>query len=144
MGNDHVTGQKPLATNLIEQLQGDLTLGLFDVVGLRDTGFFEPLWGTRPGLGQKQPQRRGEMTVGTDVVDRDGDLAVGLLAQLATVLVLDADGVLALLGEPGIVDDKDALGIGEVLSHHGAVAVEDSLFVPRALVDELLHGLLGV
>ena len=84
------------------------------------------------------------MPLGADVVDRDGDLAVGLLAQLAAVLMLDADGVLALLGEAGIVDDEDPLGTGEGLSHHGAVAMEDPLFVPGALVDELLHGLFGI
>ena len=64
------------------------------------------------------------MPLGADVVDRDGDLAVGLLAQLAAVLMLDADGVLALLGEAGIVDDEDPLGTGEGLSHHGSIAME--------------------
>ena len=95
-------------------------------------------------LGRNSRKRRGEMPLGTDVVDRDGDLAVGLLAQLAAVLMLHADGVLALLGEAGIVDDEDPLGAGEGLGHHGAVAWQDLLFVPGALVDELLQGLFGV
>ena len=82
--------------------------------------------------------------MGTDIVDRDGDLAVGLLAQLAAVLAVHADGVLALLGGAGIVDDKDPLGAGEGLSHHAAVAMEDLLFVPGALVDALLQGLWGI
>src|SRR5271165_3958390 len=77
-------------------------------------------------------------------MNRDGHLAVGLFAQLAAVLVLHADGVLALLGEAGIVEDKDSLGTGEGSSHHGAVAVENLLFVPRTLVDELLQGLFGI
>ena len=77
-------------------------------------------------------------------MDRDGDLAVGLLAQLAAVLTLHADGVLALLGEAGIVDDEDPPGAGEGLGHHAAVALEDLLLVPGALVDELLQGLFGV
>ena len=77
-------------------------------------------------------------------MDRDGHLAVGLLAQLAAVLTLHTDGVLALLGETGIVDDKDPPGAGEGLSHHTTVAVEDLLLVPGALVDELLQGLFGV
>ena len=77
-------------------------------------------------------------------MNRNGHLAVGLFAQLAAVLVLHADGVLALLGEAGIVEDKDSLGTGEGSSHHGAVAVENLLFVPRTLVDELLQGLFGI
>ena len=84
------------------------------------------------------------MPGGADRVDCNGHLAVGLLAQLAAVLVLDPHGVLALLGEAGIVDDKDSLGTGEGLSHHTAVAVEHGLFVPGALVDELLQGLFRI
>jgi hypothetical protein len=84
------------------------------------------------------------MPLGTDVVNRDGDLAVGLLAQLAAILVLDADGVLALLGVPRIVDHKDPLGTGEGLSHHRSVTMEYFLLVPGTLVDELLHGLFGI
>ena len=63
------------------------------------------------------------MPPGADVVDRDGDLAVGLLAQLAAVLALHADGVLALLGEAGIVDDEDPLGAGEGLGHDASGSV---------------------
>ena len=64
------------------------------------------------------------MPLGADVVDRDGDLAVGLLAQLAAVLMLHADGVLALLGEAGIVDDEDPPGAGQGSGHHGAIALQ--------------------
>lgn len=39
-------------------------------------------------------------------MDRDGDLAVGQLAQRAAILIPRADGVLALLGKADIVDDK--------------------------------------
>ncbi len=58
--------------------------------------------------------------------------------------MLDADGVLALLGQAGIVDDEDPLGAGEVPGHHGAVAMEELLIVPGALIDELLQGLVGI
>jgi hypothetical protein len=57
---------------------------------------------------------------------------------------LYADGVLALLGEAGIVDDEDPLGTGQGLSHHPAIALPNELLVPGALVDELLQGLFGV
>src|SRR3954452_3859115 len=84
------------------------------------------------------------MSLGADVVDADGDLTVGLLAQGAAILPLHADGVLALLGESGVVEDEDALGAGEGLRQVWAVALAEPLLVPGALVDELLQGLLGV
>ena len=84
------------------------------------------------------------MALGADVVGRDGDLAVGLLAQGPAVLALDGDGVAALLGEGDVVEEEDALGAGEGLSQVGAVAPEDLGLFPGALVDELLQGLLGV
>ena len=84
------------------------------------------------------------MPRGADVVDRDGHLAVGLLAQLAAVLVLHTDGVLALLGEAGIVEDEDPLGAGQGPGQDTAVAVLNLLVVPGALVDELLQSLFGV
>src|SRR3954452_5739008 len=84
------------------------------------------------------------MSLGADVVDADGDLTVGLLAQGAAILPLDADGMLALLGEAGVVEDEDPLGAGEGLGQVLSIAPGESLVVPGALVDELLEGLLGV
>src|SRR3954447_21403271 len=77
-------------------------------------------------------------------MDRGGDLAVGLLALGPAVLPLDPDGVLALLGEAGVVDDEDALGRGEGRGHDGAIALPDGLLVPGALAEELLQGLAQV
>src|SRR5262249_58077743 len=73
-----------------------------------------------------------------------GDVAVGVLAQGAAVLPLDADGVLALLGEGDVVEEEDARGAGEGPGQAGAVALEDLGLIPGALVEELLQGLLGV
>src|SRR5204862_432593 len=86
-------------------------------------GLLEPLGGIRPGLGHKESRRRGEMPVGADVVERAGDLAVGLLAQLAAVLVLDAAGVPARFGEAGVVDAKDPPGPREGLGPHAPGSV---------------------
>ena len=71
----------------------------------------EPLRGGRPGPGQIKPQGCGEVPLGADVVDGNGDLAVGLLAQLPAVLMFHADGVLALLGKAGVVEDEDPWGL---------------------------------
>ena len=62
------------------------------------------------------------MARGADVMDGHGRLAIGLLAQGAAILALDADGVPALLGERDVVDEEDALGSGEGLGEVGAVA----------------------
>ena len=76
---------------------------------------------------------------------RGGDLAIGLLAQGPAVLPLDADGVLALLGEAGVVDDEDPAGLAKVSGHDGAITLPDGLpVVPGALADELLEGLVEV
>src|SRR4029077_1884713 len=115
-------GQELLAADLVEQVQGDLALGPLRAVSLGDAGRLEAFGRTRPGLGQIEPQCGGEVPRGADVVDRDGDLAVGLLAELAAVLMLDADGVLALLGEAGIVDDVDAPGAGQGSGHDGTIS----------------------
>jgi hypothetical protein len=77
-------------------------------------------------------------------MDRDGALAVGLLARDAAVLPLHADRMLALLGGAGVVDDEGPLRVGEGRGHHGAIPLPDPLVVPGAPVDELLKGLLGV
>ena len=144
IGDDHIAGQEPLATNLVEQLQGNLALGPLAAAFLRDTGLLETLGRTRPGLGDEEPKCRREMPVGSDVVDRDGHLTVGLLAQLAAVLTLHTDGVLALLGEAGIVDDEDPLGAGQGTEPSQCDSDAEPSFVPGALVDELLQGLFGV
>src|ERR1700722_9673895 len=84
------------------------------------------------------------MSGGADVVDGNGNLAVGFFPQRPTVLALHADGMRALLGEAGVVDDKDAFRVGECLGHAGTITTQDRLLVPGALIDELLQGLFGV
>jgi hypothetical protein len=84
------------------------------------------------------------MALGADVMDADGALAIGLLALGAAVLALDADGMLALLGEGAVVDDEVPGGVGEGLGHDGAVAAPDGLLVSGTLAEELLEGLIGV
>jgi hypothetical protein len=84
------------------------------------------------------------MAGGADVVDRRGDLAIGLLPQGAAILPLDADGMLPLLGEAGVVEDEDPFGAGEGSSQVLAIAPDEHFVVPGALVDELLEGLLGI
>ena len=50
----------------------------------------------------------------------------------------------ALLGEGHVVDHEDPLRAGERPSHARAVAAQDLVLVPRALVDERLQGLFRI
>src|SRR5512135_883862 len=144
IGDDDVAGQEFLVANLIEQVQGDRALGPLRAVLLGDTDLFKTRGSTGPGLGDVEPPGRGEVSLGADVVDGHGHLAVGLLAQLAAGWALHADGVPALFGVAGIVDDEDPARAGQGFGHHTARAFPDLLLVPGALVDELLQGLFGV
>src|SRR5512135_860666 len=67
IGDDHVAGQEPLVANLVEQVQGDLALGPLPAVLLGDTDLLETPGRTRPGLGDVEPQGRGEVSLGSDV-----------------------------------------------------------------------------
>jgi hypothetical protein len=77
-------------------------------------------------------------------MERDGDLAVVLLAEGPAILPLDPDGVLAILGEGGVVHDEDSMRSRERFRHNSAITLPDFLLIPGALVDEILEGLQGV
>jgi hypothetical protein len=59
----------------------------------------------RPALGQIQPVGDGQAHRVIGHRQRDGDLAIGLLAELAAVLVRHADRVRPALGKARVVDD---------------------------------------
>ncbi len=84
------------------------------------------------------------MALGTDVMDGNGDLTVGLLARRPAILPLHPDGAVALLGERHVVEQEDPVGAGKGLRQTGTISGEHSLLVPRTLADELLQGLLGI
>ena len=68
---------------------------------------------------------------------RRRDLAIGDLAQRATVLARDADRVRALFGKAGPVEDQDAAPFRNDRSQ----ATPDPARVPRRVRDEVLKGL---
>ena len=112
--------------------------------GLRNTRRVQSLRILEPGVGQVQPHRQRVMALGADGVHRGGHRAIGLLAQGPAILPLDADGVPPLLGEAGVVEDKDPFGAGEGLGQVLSIASAELRVVPGAPVDELLEGLLRV
>ena len=103
--------RQPFAAHLIEQLQGDRALGLGLAEGLRHARLVQPSLVVDPAVGQEQPHRQRVMAQGTDVVDRRGDLAVGLLPQGAAILPLDTDGMLPCLREAGRRRTKSPSGL---------------------------------
>ena len=143
VGHHEPAGQ-PLGSDLVEQLQGDLPLGQRATMLLGHPGPVQPRGVAQPGLGKVEPHRQGMMALRRDVVDRGCDLAVGLLARGPAVLPLHPDGVRALLGEAGVVDDEDARRGGKCRGHGRAITPPDGLLVPGALADELLEGLVQI
>lgn len=79
------------------------------------------------------------MALGTGVAEEDANLAVGDLAQRATVLAGDAHRVDALLGEPGLVDHEDARGVAQRGGDCGPEVVPDRVGIPDGAVQDPLH-----
>jgi hypothetical protein len=73
------------------------------------------------------------------VAEEDPDLAVLDAARRAAVLPLHTGRLLALLHEPGLVQDQDRPGIAEVLHHVGSKVVADRVRVPAHPAEEVLH-----
>jgi len=69
----------------------------------------------RPGLGQIQRPVDEGMAMARDVGREDADLAVGDLACRTRVLASHTARRLALLQEPGLIQDKDSIRIGQRL-----------------------------
>ena len=114
IGDDRLAG-KPFGPHRVEQFQGDLALGQLPPLLLGNPRALSSRLGSvEPAFGQVEAHRQRVVPPRADVMDRDGHLAVGLLAQGAAVLPLDADGVLALLGEGDIVEEEDAVGVAKV------------------------------
>jgi hypothetical protein len=88
-------------------VERDLRLGLEHDV-LRHAGFRAPRRVGGPFLGEIEPKGDRQVRLLVGCRERDGDLAIVLFAELAAVLRRHADGMDALIGKPGVVDDPDA------------------------------------
>ena len=94
-----------------------------------------------PLLGQVQADVDQGVVVAADVGEVDADLAVVDLAQAAAPLALDADRSSALLGEGRWVEDEDAVGTAQLLTHLPGQLREPGVVVPGRLADKLLQRL---
>jgi hypothetical protein len=67
-------------------------------------------------------------------------LAVADLAQGATILARDADGLAALFAKAGVVDDPDAFRIVQARSEERVQPINDRFMRPRGIGQEALEG----
>ncbi len=117
----------------------------------RDRGLrLEPDVLRAPGLGPARPVRRPVLTQVEPIGDReagvrggdregDGDLAILLFAQLATVLPRDADRVAALLGGAGVIHEPTR---DRPLARHGRQdGRAHRLVAPGGVGDQVMQGL---
>ena len=92
-----------------------------------------------PGLRQIEPigNRQARIMIGDR--ERHHHLTIGLFAQLPAILMVHTDGVRALLGKRGIVDDPglDRAVTLEPRHHHLAHLGQNSFVRPHSLADEM-------
>ena len=75
------------------------------------------------------------------IIEEDGDLAVLELAGGATVLLLDADRLVAPLDEARLINDQDGLGVLELLDYIGAEVIPHGIGIPARRIEEPLHAI---
>src|SRR5579864_8261260 len=92
------------AAGVIEQVEGQAPLRMV-VDRARDPGRRAAFGVIRPCLWQKQRPIDGQTRRRGGVMQADRHLAVGDFAQRPRVLPRYADGMRALLGKPGVIDD---------------------------------------
>lgn len=76
---------------------------------------------------------------------RDGDLAVVLLADLTAVLARHTDRVAAFLGHSGVIDDPEPerATLQQGRQHQILDRVQNGTIIPGGLGDEMMQGLVG-
>src|SRR5512144_275595 len=108
---------------------------------LRDMGRLAAFGVGRPVLGQVQPPIDQGTAAGGGIGQEDSDLAVLDLAQPAAPLAGHATGGGPLLDEAAAVQDRDRLGVGQLVADVRAQLVDDAGVVPGAGADTGLDGL---
>ncbi len=96
-----------------------------------------------PGLGQVELAVDQGPAAGRRVGGEDTDLAVLGAAGGSGVLALDPGGGGALLDEPGVVDDEDAITLAELVSDVFLQVVADVVRVPLRSGEQVLQAIGG-
>jgi len=131
----------PRCDELVE-FASDLDLGAeADLLG--NVAALQAIAAAGPLVGKIQIGIDEDRTAAAMVRDDDADLAVVGLAQAVAPLAGDADGVLALLGEAGPIEDQDAVGIAEIPWNLTMELPAHLGIFPLALAGEALEALRG-
>src|SRR5512135_2528025 len=126
----------------VVQLQGDLPLGpVGDVVG--DAGLTAAVAIGVPALGQEQLAVEQAVEVAAGQPQVDGDEAVLGLAQAAAPLLLDAGGLVPLLGVAGLVEEPDGVRALVLGGDESLEPIPHLVLPPLELAEELLQGARG-
>ena len=103
------------------------------------------LWVLGPALGEVEPEVDGHVRTARGERERDADLTVGDLACRAGVLPLHAHRVLALLEEPGVVENPglDGLRRRHRLERVASGGETNDVVVPVRVRDEVQQALMS-
>src|SRR5512142_3080233 len=126
----------------VVKLQRDLPLRpVHQVVG--DAGLAAAVTVGVPALGQEQLTVEQAVEVAAGQPQLDGDDAVLGLAQPAAPLLLDAGGLVPLLGIAGLVEEPDGVGALVLGGDEPLESVAHPALLPLELAEELLQGARG-
>lgn len=131
-----------LCSHAVEFFQGEIALRLVHLEVLRHACQAATLWIVSPALGEEQPhpERREHALIGEG--EGNESLAVGEFSERTTVLVSDADAVLATLRQGSVINDQHAV----LTTTQGLSAFSEQAFervrVPRADVQEVVEALI--
>ncbi len=112
---------------------------------VRHAGAGAPDWVVSPGLGQVEAVRDRQAGMIPGEREGHGDLAVVLLAELATVLPRDADRMGALLRHAGVVDHPtfDGPMLRQDRQHASAHGCQHGVIAPARLGYEVVQRLMS-
>jgi len=146
IANDPLEGQTARRQHVLDHLQPELGFGHKGRVGRDAAG--QATRGVRlaePVLGQLQAAVKQGVATGRGLGQEHASLTVGGFARLTAVLPLHADRLGALLGNIAAVEDHHAVfGIANVVGKPRPEPPEDSVVIPGALAQNVLHAAHGV
>src|SRR5579863_2309462 len=138
IGQHHSIRQTP-ASHLIDDFQRQFPL-LTKGNLLRNARLGSSLGVADPTLGQIQPPPQRRISLLAHMVNTHRHLAVVGLSQRSRILPLHPDRMRPLLGEPRIIYNPCRIWL-QLRRHPPSQPLPHRIPIPRALPDELLHGL---
>jgi hypothetical protein len=122
-----------------EQIQRQIGLASVGLSGLWDAGLFTPLWIVGPGRRKVEALVHDQTPVGTDISQKNTDLAVGDFADRAAILPRDARRLLALLHDPALIHRPDPFRMGQTRTDFFLQSVGNGSVFPERFREEPLQ-----